>query len=187
MSSSNVIIPSCHYCPVPPPHVCAKLHLISALMRTRLAHTLTGHPQKRDRKKKNICKYISHFYTGGTGDKRALWGKSLQINLGNVSFNKNAAGFVGDISLSTWSKLTDLNICASTPSAAPKCSLYLSPRCRNGGKQHEKQSQGLFLQQKKRRYLNSSYFNHPTAACPVHDIMWDRVWLSLLQRRTNLK
>lgn len=149
MSSSNVIIPSCHYCPVPPP-MCAPNSIWSPHLWEPDWRTPSLGTRKREtERKKNICKYISHFYTGGTGDKRALWGKSLQINLGNVSFNKNAAGFVGDISLSTWSKLTDLNICASTPSAAPKCSLYLSPRCRNGGKQHEKQSQGLFLQQKK--------------------------------------
>lgn len=62
-------------------------------MRTRLAHTLTGHYRKdereREREKKKSTSVPEECET------MERFKESPQINIGNVGFNRNSASFPG--------------------------------------------------------------------------------------------
>lgn len=112
MSSSNVIIPSCHYGPVSPcaPNSIWSPHLWKPDWRT----PSPGTAKEEERRRRRVRRKVPLLYRGNGRQESALR-KSLQINIGNVSFNRNAASFVERYILPRWSELTDLNICASPP------------------------------------------------------------------------
>lgn len=80
MSSSNVIIPSCHYGLVFPPVRRTPSDLRPYENQTKLS------PGTANRKKENT-------FIPEERETRDHFRKSLQINIRNVSFNRNAASF----------------------------------------------------------------------------------------------